>query len=81
MIGSSPAIHAQAKDQARPKWPRKSGARAKRVSQVVVDQSVFCPRCGDLMQLSHSHTFKCGQCGQEIAAEDAIKVLEATAAI
>jgi ribosomal protein S27AE len=75
------AIDTRAKDEARPSWRRKSGARAKRVNRVVVDHSVFCPRCGDRMQLSHFHTFQCGECGQEIAADDAIKILEAGAAI
>lgn len=82
MIGSPiTVIEARAKDHARPGWRRKSGTKAKRVSGVVVDQTVFCPQCGDRMQLSHSHTFKCRQCGQEIAADDAIKILEANAAI
>lgn len=74
-------ISIEAKEKARPGWRRKSGAKAKRVSRVTVDQTVFCPRCGEHMQLSHSHTFKCEQCGQEIAADEAIKVLEATDAV
>lgn len=81
MIQSITAIDSRTKDKARPNWRRNPGTKAKRVSQVVTDRAVFCPRCGDQMQLSHSHTFKCGHCGQEIAADDAIKVLEATAAI
>ncbi|MFZ1919995.1 MAG: hypothetical protein WAU57_00025 [Xanthobacteraceae bacterium] len=44
---------------------------------VVVDQHVSCPQCGDLMHLSGDHTFRCKQCGLDVAAEDAIKVAEA----
>ena len=81
MIEAPVAITGRPKEQTRPNWRRRSGAKAKRVSGVVVDQTMFCPRCGDPMHLSHLHTFRCEQCGQEIAADDAIKVLESTAAI
>ena len=80
MIETITPIDVRGQHKARPNWRRK-GTKAKRVSQVVTDHSVFCPRCGDPMQLSHAHTFRCGHCGQEIAADDAIKVLEATAAL
>lgn len=57
------------------RWARKSRTKIKRVSRVVVDQRVSCPRCDELMQLS-DEAFRCRECGQEIAAEDAIKVIE-----
>jgi len=73
------SARARPKDRSRLKWPVKP-ARAKRVAGVVVDQHVACSRCGNLMHLSANHTFLCKQCGWEVAAEDAIKVLEAPAA-
>lgn len=68
------------KDRRRLRQVRNPRAKAKRVTTVVVDQPVLCPQCSDFMRLSQDHTFKCRRCGQEIAAEDAIKVLETVAA-
>ena len=68
------------KDRPRLKWPPRR-AKVKRVAGVVVDQHVPCPQCSKLMCLADDFRFRCKQCGLEVAAEDAIKVVEAPAAI
>jgi tRNA(Ile2) C34 agmatinyltransferase TiaS len=76
MIGGLIESRARLKKQSRPRWGRKRRTKIKRVTEVVIDQTAFCPECGGGMQLSQNQAFKCGQCGQEIAAENAINVLE-----
>lgn len=66
------------KDRSRLKWPPRP-AKVRRVTGVVVDQHVSCSWCGNLMHLADDLTFRCDQCGWEVAAEDAIAVLEAPA--
>jgi len=67
---------ARPQNRSRLKW-RAGTAKVRRVAEVVIDQHVSCSRCSSQMHLAENLTFQCKCCGWEVAAEDAIKVLEA----